>query len=103
VVKQLGIAGQTFYRWRKEYGGMKIKEWTSLDSGSIEHKLYCSYGDTGMLVLVEELKGKTVYVEPFEGGFIAPPPPAAGPPSPVPVCEKSARCIRHRPRSENSR
>ena len=24
VVKQLGITEQTFYRWRKEYGGMRV-------------------------------------------------------------------------------
>jgi len=26
VVKQLGITEQTFYRWRKEYGGMQVDQ-----------------------------------------------------------------------------
>jgi len=61
---------------------MKTKEWTPLEPGAIEHKYYCD----GSLVLVEELKGKTLVVEQFEGDFVAPPPPLAGPPNPVPAC-----------------
>ena len=26
VVRQLGITEQTYYRWRKEYGGMKVDQ-----------------------------------------------------------------------------
>jgi len=26
VSRQLGISGQTYYRWRKQYGGMKISQ-----------------------------------------------------------------------------
>ena len=26
MVKQLGITEQTFYRWRKEYGGMRVDQ-----------------------------------------------------------------------------
>jgi putative transposase len=26
VCRQLGIAEQTYYRWRKEYGGMKVSQ-----------------------------------------------------------------------------
>ena len=26
VVKQIGVSEQTFYRWRKEYGGMKVDQ-----------------------------------------------------------------------------
>ena len=26
AVKQLGVSEQTFYRWRKEYGGMKVTQ-----------------------------------------------------------------------------
>ena len=26
VCRTLGIAGQTFYRWRREYGGLKIEQ-----------------------------------------------------------------------------
>ena len=39
---------------------LKTKEWTPLEPGEIEHKYYAS--GVG-LVLIEELKGKTVYVE----------------------------------------
>jgi hypothetical protein len=66
---------------------MKTKEWTPLEPGEVEHKYYCSDGETGMLVLIEELHGKTVYVEPYEGGFVPPPPPGGGPPNPVPECD----------------
>ena len=41
---------------------LKTKEWTPLERGSIEHKYYCSQSGPG-LVFIEELKGKTVYVE----------------------------------------
>ena len=41
-------------------GCLKTKEWTPLDSGTVEHKYYAP----GMgLVYIEELKGKTVKVE----------------------------------------
>lgn len=62
---------------------MKTKEWTPLEPGAIEHKYYCA----GDLVLIEELKGKTVEVELFEGAYVAPPAPVGGSPSPIPVCE----------------
>ena len=26
VARQLGISEQTYYRWRKEYGGMKVEQ-----------------------------------------------------------------------------
>jgi len=26
VCKQIGVAEQTYYRWRKEYGGMKVDQ-----------------------------------------------------------------------------
>jgi transposase-like protein len=26
VCRSLGIAGQTFYRWRREYGGLKVQQ-----------------------------------------------------------------------------
>ena len=26
VCKQLGVAEQTYYRWRKEYGGLKVEQ-----------------------------------------------------------------------------
>jgi hypothetical protein len=39
---------------------LRTKEWTPLEPGSVEHKYYCA--GTG-LVLVEELQGKTKWVE----------------------------------------
>lgn len=64
---------------------MKTKEWTPLESGAIEHKFYCSNGTTGLLALIEELKGKTVLVELVDRDVVAPLPPA-GPISPIPRC-----------------
>jgi hypothetical protein len=61
---------------------MKTKEWSPLEPGAVEHKYYCD----GSLVLVEELQGKTLVVEQFDGGFVAPPAPLTGPPYPVPAC-----------------
>lgn len=51
-----------------EYTGCLVtKEWTTLEPGSIEHKYYClkpkTNGNTPGLVFIEELQGKTVYVE----------------------------------------
>lgn len=40
---------------------LKTKEWTPLERGHIEHKYYCPAG--GGLMLIEELHGKTVWVE----------------------------------------
>ena len=42
-------------------GCLKIKEWSALEHGAVEHKYYCPEG--GGLMLVEELQGKTVRVE----------------------------------------
>ena len=41
------------------------REWTPLEPGEIEHKFYCPQaGNFGPgLMFIEELKGKTVYVE----------------------------------------
>lgn len=66
---------------------MKTKEWTPLENGHIEHKFYCSDGVTGELVLVNELKGKTVVVEMIATGLeVGPvPPPPADPPGPNPT------------------
>jgi len=52
---------------------MKTKEWTPLERGEVEHKYYCD----GELVLIEELKGKTVIVECPLFGCIATPHPGA--------------------------
>jgi hypothetical protein len=64
---------------------MKTKEWTPLERGAIEHKWYCSDGESGELSLIEELHGKTVIVELVDTDVEAP--PANGLPiSPTPSC-----------------
>jgi hypothetical protein len=66
---------------------MKTKEWTPLEPGHVEHKFYCSDGVTGELVMIEELKGKTKFVDLIGRNVDAPAAPA-GPPNPVPAdCE----------------
>jgi hypothetical protein len=64
---------------------LKTKEWTPLEPGHVEHKYYCSDGTTGALVLIEELKGKTIIVDLIDTN-VAPPPAPAAPPSPIPSC-----------------
>jgi len=65
---------------------LKIKEWTPLERGFIEHKFYRSNGAVGELFRIDELKGKTVIVE-FFASNIANPPAAAGLPiNPIPSC-----------------
>jgi hypothetical protein len=63
---------------------LKTKEWSPLETGHIEHKFYCSDGDTGVLAWIDELKGKTVTVVLIDTGVDAPDPPN-GPPNPIPA------------------
>lgn len=54
---------------------LMTREWTPLEPGEIEHKFYCPEdGNFGPgLMFIEELKGKTVYVEYVgPGPFVAP-------------------------------
>ena len=37
VVKQLGITEQTFYRWRKEYGGLRVDQAKRLKDLEVEN------------------------------------------------------------------
>lgn len=60
---------------------LKIKEWTPLENGHIEHKYYCG----GELVLIEELREKTVIVELIGENVYAPRAPRR-PPNPRPDC-----------------
>jgi hypothetical protein len=64
---------------------MKTKEWTPLERGAIEHKFYRSVGGVGELVLIEQLKGKTVIVELVDRN-VAPPSAFGLPISPIPSC-----------------
>jgi len=73
---------------------MKTKEWTPLESGHVEHKFYCTDGTTGQLVLINELKGKTVVVDLYLEGSDVPTPPAppVGIPYPSPLPPTTADC-----------
>ena len=65
---------------------MKTKEWTPLEPGHIEHKFYCSDGETGELALIREHHGKTVVVE-LVGKDVDPTPDLpVGPLSMIPEC-----------------
>lgn len=64
---------------------MTTKEWSPLETGAIEHKIYCGDGTTGELVRINELQGKTKVVELIDMNVDAPDPPDA-PPSPIPNC-----------------
>jgi hypothetical protein len=68
---------------------LKTKEWTPLEPGSVEHKFYCKNGSRGDLVLINELKGKTVVVNLIARDWDLTGTPPAGPgadPSPLPDC-----------------
>jgi hypothetical protein len=65
---------------------VKTKEWTPLAPGNIEHKFYCfdAQGNSAGLVLIEELKGKTVRVE-LIGDSLPAAFPGEFPPTPFPA------------------
>jgi hypothetical protein len=51
---------------------LKTKEYTPLEPGSVEHKYYCRMSEGGFgLMLIEELKGKTLRVEYIGAGLPA--------------------------------
>jgi len=52
---------------------LTTKEWSPLESGAIEHKLYYTDGKVGELSLIEELNGKTV-IEQLVGRDVEAPP-----------------------------
>ena len=39
VVRELGVSEQTYYRWRKEYGGMKVEQLRRLSERGLPGKL----------------------------------------------------------------
>ena len=71
---------------------LMTREWTPLAPGEIEHKFYCPEpGNPGPgLMFVEELKGKTVYVEYVGPNFGA---LAPGEGAPFPAMEVVGSCI----------
>ena len=97
VVKQLGITEQTFYRWRKEYGGMRVDQARHLKELEAENArlkqavadLMVEHGvpahirsDDGPEMAAGELRdwlghlgAKTAYIEPgspLENGYCQP-------------------------------
>ncbi len=46
-----------------------VKEWTSLEPGSVEHKYYCLTPENSGLVFIEEFGGKTLDVEFIDSDF----------------------------------
>jgi hypothetical protein len=61
-------------------GCLMTREWTPLEPGEVEHKFYCPEdGNSGPgLMFIEELKGKTVYVEYIGSNFDNGPAPGEG-------------------------
>jgi putative transposase len=37
ICKKLGVAGQTYYRWRKDYGGMRVDQAKKLKELELEN------------------------------------------------------------------
>ncbi len=61
VCRQLGISEQTYYRWRREYGGMKISQARRLKELEQENsRLKKAVADLTLdkLILEETLRGK---------------------------------------------
>ena len=61
VSKQLGIAEQTYYRWRKAYGGMKVDQAKRLKDLEVENaRLKRAVADLTVdkLILKEMTEGK---------------------------------------------
>jgi len=65
---------------------MKTKEWTPLEPGGIEHKFYCTDGTYGELAMVDELKGKTLFVDLIDTNIDPPAPPVGPQPLLYPNC-----------------
>ena len=60
VCRQLGISEQTYYRWRKQYGGMKIsqaKRMKELERENVRLKKAVAELTLDKLILKEALEG----------------------------------------------
>ncbi len=60
VCKQIGVTEQTYYRWRKEYGGLKVEQAKRLKEVEKENgRLRRAVADLTLdkLILVEATKG----------------------------------------------
>ena len=61
VCKQLGVADQTYYRWRKAYGGMKVdqaKRLKELEAENARLKRAVAHLTVDKLILKEAAEGK---------------------------------------------
>ena len=61
VCKDLAIAEQTYYRWRKEYGGMKLdqaKRLKQLEGGNARLKRLLADAELDKAILKEAASGK---------------------------------------------
>ena len=61
VYRELGTSEQTYYRWRKEYGGLRVNHLTRLKSLELENgRLRTVVADQALaLVILRETAGKT--------------------------------------------
>lgn len=60
AAKQIGITEQTFYRWRTEYGGMKLdqaKRLNELEAENARLKKLVAEEELDILILKEEASG----------------------------------------------
>lgn len=60
ICRQLGIAEQTYYRWRKEYGGLKIsqaKKMKEIEKENLRLRKAVSDLTLDKLILKEALEG----------------------------------------------
>ena len=61
VVKKLGITEQTYYRWRKEYGGLKLdqaKRLKALEGENARLKRLLADAELDKAILKEAAQGK---------------------------------------------
>ena len=61
VCRKLGTSEQTYYRWRKEYGGLRVNHLKRLKALELEHsRLRTAVADQALaLVILRETAGKT--------------------------------------------
>ncbi len=61
VCRQLGVTGQTYYRWRKEYGGMRVdqaKRLKDLEKENTQLKKIVADQALDMAILKDVASGK---------------------------------------------
>ncbi len=61
VCRQLGVTAQTYYRWRKEYGGMRVdqaKRWKGLEKENTQLKKIVADQALDMAIWKDVASGK---------------------------------------------